>query len=110
MSKLIFIVILAVIICIVIAIFYVKTVTLEETREYVYSLFFRAEKLFKGTKKGQERLAWVTHKAYCLLPKYVQFFLSEEDLKKIINRWYLAAKDVLDDGKLNNSIEEREGK
>ena len=37
------------------------------------------------------------------MPKPIQLFVSESMLKEIVQLWFDGVKDLLDDGKLNNS-------
>ena len=39
-----------------------------------------------------------------LLPKPIQLFVSDNMLKEIVQLWFDGVKDLLDDGKLNNSV------
>ena len=55
-------------------------------------------------KSGQQQEDWVIDKAYIFLPKKITAFINRERMRKIIHYLYLKAKDLLDDGKLNNSI------
>ena len=52
---------------------------------------------------GPERLKWVVEKAYALLPKPIQFFVTPSMLSVLLNTWFLEIKDLLDDGKNNDS-------
>lgn len=44
-------------------------------------------------------------KAYQFLPRSITIFISEEVMRKIVHYLYVKAKDKLDDGQLNGSIE-----
>lgn len=41
-----------------------------------------------------------------MLPKAVQVFVTQEMLETAVQLWFDGVKDLLDDGKLNNSTEE----
>ena len=75
---------------------YITKKGLEGIRLDVYKLFVEAEKTFKASKQGQQKFDYVIHMARGLLPKPIQLFVSDNMLKEI--------KDLLDDGKLNNSV------
>ena len=85
---------------------YFRDRTLEEIRADVYKLFLDAEHKYTGTKEGRKKLKWVVQQAHELLPGWLRFFVTEELLTMIIDEWFSAVKDLLDDGKLNNSDEE----
>lgn len=87
---------------------YVRDKTLEEIRGKVYELFLVAEHTYTETKAGKQKMKWVISKARGLLPKWAQFFIDEELLMEIIQLWFDAVKDLLDDGKYNHSTEEEE--
>lgn len=55
-------------------------------------------------KSGQEQEDFVVEKLYDLMPVRFKVFISKETLRAIVKKLYSAAKDILDDGKLNNSI------
>lgn len=85
---------------------YMRNKSLEEIRVDVYKLFLKAEHNFKYTGAGQQKMKWVVQKARGLLPVMVQAFISEEVLYKVIQAWFDAIKDLLDDGKVNASVKE----
>lgn len=72
-----------------------------------YGIMLQAKSLAKDTilKDGAEQEEWVVKKLYQLLPKTLILFISEELLRKIVHYLYHQAKDYLDDGQFNNSIE-----
>lgn len=85
---------------------YFRDKTLEDIRADVYQLFLKAEYKYTETGAGKQKLQWVVREAHKLLPIWLQFFLTEEVLTMIIDSWFGAVKDLLDDGKLNNSDED----
>ena len=85
---------------------YLRNKSLAEIRTDVYQLFLKAEHNFKYTGAGQQKMKWVVQKARSLLPAMVQAFVTEEFLYKVIQAWFDAIKDLLDDGRLNASVEE----
>lgn len=83
---------------------YITKKGLEGIRLDVYKLFVEAEKTFRASKQGQQKFDYVIHMARGLLPKPIQLFVSESMLKEAVQLWFDGIKDLLDDGKLNNSV------
>lgn len=52
---------------------------------------------------GKQKMEWVIGKARGLLPGWLQTFVTDEVILRIIQGWFTAVKDLLDDGKYNNS-------
>jgi len=106
--QLIFIVILAIVFItgfVFLAIEYIRDRGLEGIRADVYQLFLKAENMLKESGQGERRMKWVIQKARGLLPPALQFLITDEFLIKIIQLWFDGIKDLLDDGKLNQSTE-----
>lgn len=97
------IVILIVVSLLLIAYSYLKTKKLDEIRGDVYHLFIRAEHMMKESKSGKQKMKWVMSKARLLLPKWLQLLISDNAFEKIVQLWFEQIKDLLDDGKLNQS-------
>ena len=38
-----------------------------------------------------------------MLPKWLQIFVTEEAMIKVIDKWFEGVKDLLDDGRVNGS-------
>lgn len=91
------------IVTLIMAFQYFKAKGLEGIRKDVYALFLVAEHEIKGTKQGQQRLKWVVQQARGLLPKWLQVFITDDDLMILIDKWFRGVKDLLDDGKVNGS-------
>lgn len=87
---------------------YMKDKTLEQIRLQVYDLFLVAEKTYITSKSGKQKMKYVISKARLLLPNWLQFFISDELLEILVQEWFDAVKDLLDDGKYNNSTKEEE--
>lgn len=85
---------------------YVRDKTLNEIRADVYQLFLKVEHNPNFTKMGKQKMKWVLRHARGLLPKWVQPFITDVFLEKVIEGWFQAVKDLLDDGKLNKSNKE----
>lgn len=84
---------------------YLKNTTLENIREDVYQLFLKAEHEFTETNSGKQKLEWVVQQARGLLPSWAKLIVSEQLLYMVIDSWFGAVKDLLDDGKINKSVE-----
>lgn len=76
---------------------------LEGIRKDVYELILKAEHIYKESGQGKQKLKWVVSQARKLLPKWLQVFVTEKTLEKIIDMWFRGVKDLLDDGKVNGS-------
>lgn len=87
---------------------YMKDKTLEQIRLQVYDLFLVAESTYIASKSGKQKMKYVISKARLLLPKWLQFFITDELLEILIQEWFDAVKDLLDDGKYNKSTKEEE--
>ncbi len=82
---------------------YCKERTLDEIRKDVYKLFLKAEHEFEESGQGNQKMKWVIGKARLLLPEWLQIIVTEEVFEKLIQIWFDGIKDLLDDGKANNS-------
>lgn len=91
------------IVTLVITIQYTKAKGLDGIRMDVYQLILRAEHMYKESGQGQQKLKWVVQQARGLLPKWLQVFVTEEAMIKIIEKWFRGVKDLLDDGKVNQT-------
>lgn len=85
--------------------FYVRDKSLSEIREDVYQLFLKAEHKPEFAESGKQRMKWVLSQARMLLPNWVQVFITDTFLEKVVEGWFRAVKDLLDDGKMNKSAE-----
>ena len=82
---------------------YLRDKSLEDIREEVYRLFLKAEHKYTESGTGKQKMKYVISQARMLLPNWLQFFITEELLETVIEGWFQAVKDLLDDGKLNQS-------
>lgn len=57
---------------------------------------------------GQAQEDWVVSRVYMIIPARVKLILSEELLRKIIRYLYQKSMDLLDDGNINNSYDNKE--
>lgn len=92
-----------VLLTVVMTIQYIRTKGLEGIRADVYQLILRAEHSYKESGQGKQRLKWVVQQARGLLPKWFRLIVSDDMLLRIVDKWFVAVKDLLDDGKVNNS-------
>ena len=83
--------------------FYLRDMTLEEIRADVYQLFLKAEHNPEFMESGKQKMKWVISQARMLLPKWLRFFITDEFLEMIVQGWFDAVKDLLDDGEFNGS-------
>lgn len=95
------------IIVIAIAILLYALLEWQKFKTTAYALMLQAKRLAKDAvlKSGQQQEEWVVRKVYQILPKAWTIFISEETMRKIVHWLYEKAKDYLDDGVLNGSIE-----
>lgn len=84
-------------------IIYLKNHTLEQIRGDVYKMFLDVEHKYIESGAGEQKLTEVVNTAYDLLPTWARVFFTREILRKIIDTWFSKIKDLLDDGKMNNS-------
>lgn len=82
---------------------YLKNSTLDQLRGDVYQLILRAEHMFTESGKGKQKMEYVVQRARSMLPGWMQVFITEDTLRKTIQMWFDAVKDLLDDGKMNSS-------
>ena len=83
---------------------YLRNRSMEEIRADVYHLFLVAEHTFTESGSGKQKMEWVISKARGLLPGWLQSFVTDEVILRIIQGWFTAVKDLLDDGKYINSV------
>lgn len=91
------------IITIVLAYQYAKMQGLDGIRQDVYQLILKAEHIYNESGQGKQKLKYVVSQARGLLPKWLQIFVTEEAMMKIIDKWFEGVKDLLDDGRVNGS-------
>ena len=83
--------------------FYIRDKTLADIRADVYQLFLKAEHNPEFAESGKQKMKWVLSRARMLLPAWLQVFITDAFLEKVIEGWFRAVKDLLDDGKINKS-------
>lgn len=82
---------------------YMKLKGLEGIRKDVYQLFLLAEHRYKESGTGKQKMKWVIQNARGLLPSWLQLVVTESALEKLAEKWFTGIKDLLDDGKVNQS-------
>ena len=90
-------------ITVVMAYQYAKMRGMDGIRVDVYQLILKAEHVYNESGQGKQKLKWVVSQARGLLPKWMQVFVTEEMMMKVIDEWFKGVKDLLDDGKVNGS-------
>ena len=101
MLSILFIVLVAVVF-VFIAVRIIQYVGLDKIREVVYKGFITAESVF-NSDEGQKKFDYVVHLARESLPTPFNMFITDKLLRKVIQEWFDLCKDLLDDGKFNNS-------
>lgn len=100
---LIFLIVCLVLLTVYIGVQHAKLKGLDGIRGEVYQLILQAEHRFTENKAGLQKLKYVVSRARSLLPRWIQVFVTEEALMELINIWFREIKDLLDDGKINES-------
>ena len=75
---------------------------LDGIRGEVYQYMLKAEHMYVSGQ-GRQKLRYVVSRARGLLPKWMQFFISDDILIQLCEAWFREIKDLLDDGKINES-------
>lgn len=73
----------------------------KNVRLKAYELFLKAE---HNISDNTCKMNYVVENIYSYLPVSVKIFVSEESLKRIVQKMFDEIKDLLDDGKRNDSI------
>lgn len=92
-----------IIVTIVMTVQYFKLKALDGIREDVYQLILKAEHIYNGSEQGKQKFKYVVQQARGFLPSWLQIFVSQEFLEKLIEKWFQGVKDLLDDGKINGT-------
>lgn len=75
---------------------------LDGIRAEVYQYMLKAEHKYVSGQ-GRQKLRYVVGKARGLIPGWMQFFITDDILINLIETWFKEIKDLLDDGKVNES-------
>ena len=73
----------------------------KNVRLKAYELFLKAE---HSINDGECKMNYVVENIYLYLPTMIRIFISEESLKRIVQKMFDEIKDLLDDGKRNGSV------
>lgn len=75
----------------------------------IYNTMLRAKDLAKDKilNGGKEQEDWVVEKLMYVLPARIKLFISEDLVRLLVKNLYNTGLDLLDDGKLNSSIESK---
>ncbi len=80
-----------------------QTEGLEKIRAIVYKGFVTAEHEFEQGENTQ-KFEYVVNLARSAIPSPFRFFITEAILREVIQLWFDVCKDLLDDGKINNTV------
>lgn len=83
-----------------------QSIGLEKIRAYVYQKFIEAEHDFQYGE-NDEKFEYVVNLARSQIPSPFNLFITEKLLKNVIQTWFDLVKDLLDDGKLNGTTEQK---
>ena len=95
------------IIILVLAVILYAALEWQKFKTIAFALMLQAKSKAKDLilKSGKQQEDWVVNKAYLFLPKKLTIFINQERMRRIIHFLYVKAKDKIDDGEINNSIE-----
>jgi len=75
-----------------------------KSQAYAFMLLAKSKAKDGVLNSGQAQEDWVVETLYILLKKLKIPFITEENVRTIVKKLYILAKDYLDDGKINKSI------
>jgi uncharacterized protein (UPF0333 family) len=95
------------IILVVLAAILFAVIEWQKSKVILYSLMLQAKSMAKDLilKSGSKQEEWVIRYAYKFLPKKITISINQERMRKLVHYLYHKAKDIVDDGEMNNSIE-----
>ena len=95
------------IIMVVLAVILYAALEWQKFKTISFALMLQAKSKAKDLilKSGKKQEDWVVKKAYQYLPRKITIFINEQRMRKIIHYLYVKAKDLADDGEINNSME-----
>jgi len=95
------------VILVVLAIIIFSIFEWQKTKGILYALILKAKSMAKDwvLKSGEKQEDWVVVNAYIFLPKKITVFIKRERMRILVHYLYHKAKDLVDDGEMNNSIE-----
>ena len=84
-----------------------QKIGLKKIQLYAYRWFEEAEYKFNHGDNTQ-KFDYVIQLARSSIPSPFNTFITEKLLRKVIQIWFNLCKDLLDDGKLNNTVNKKE--
>ena len=84
-----------------------QAIGMEKVRKFVYQLFVEAENAFQHGDNTQ-KFEYVVNLAKSAVPTPFNLFITEKSIRKVIQLWFDLCKDLLDDGRINQSEQEGE--
>ena len=87
----------------------IQSVGMEKVRATVYKAFIYAENNFKQGD-NDAKFEYVVNIAKSAIPSPFNLFITETLLRDVIQLWFDLCKDLLDDGRMNQSINITENK
>lgn len=85
-----------------IAIKLIQAIGMEKVRKIVYRAFVDAENNFKHGD-NRAKFEYVVDIAKKSVPAPFNLFITENNLRKVIQLWFILCKDLLDDGRVNGT-------
>ena len=80
----------------------IQTLGMEKVRGVVYKAFVEAENNFKYGD-NHTKFEYVVNAAKEAVPFPFNMFITEHNLRKVIQLWFSLCKDLLDDGRVNGT-------
>ena len=77
-----------------------QTFGLSKCRRVVYKAFVTAENQFE---QGNDKFEYVISVAKDAIPKPLNLIITDKVIRKTIQLWFDICKDLLDDGRVNNT-------
>ncbi len=95
------------IIALIIGVIFFALFEKEQFKSIIYALMLQAKSMAKDMvlNSGQAQEDWVIDKAYIFLPKWMVVIIPKKVMRDIVRYLYRLARDKLDDGEVNGSIE-----
>ena len=67
----------------------------EHLKKRVYQLFVEAEKLYSAGGQGMVKMQYVMDMLWNVMPKGIRALIPKTLFRKILERWFLAIKELL---------------
>lgn len=93
-----------IVLAIIVVIVQVITGKWEMLRAEAITGILYAEKIIVGTKRGQDRMKFVVDVLYKnYVPAWLKLFIKKDHIENLIESSFFKVRDLLDDGKSNDS-------